>query len=213
MIIGQKIKNLRKHLNMSVDELAEKLGKNRATIYRYERGDIENLPLDVLEPLANALDTTPAYLMGWDEKESTDSPKQNLNINLVDTIGNTIKQLRLERSLTLEEFSNETGIPVEELKSYEDGKRQIPKSIIETLANFLNVTVDDLTSANITVNGTHMAYVSNSRTHVRHLKIWYGAIGDTVLKDEELYKIIEYAKFLLYLRDTGTTYDENTRIK
>lgn len=67
MTIGQKIKELRKQLDMSVDDLASKLGKNRATIYRYERGDIENLPLDVLEPLANALETTPGYLMGWED--------------------------------------------------------------------------------------------------------------------------------------------------
>lgn len=68
MTIGQKIKDLRKKQNMSVEELASKLGKNRATIYRYERGDIENLPLDALDPLAKALHTTPAYLMGWEDK-------------------------------------------------------------------------------------------------------------------------------------------------
>lgn len=201
MTIGQKIKDLRKQLNMSVDELAEKLGKNRATIYRYERGDIENLPLDVLEPLANALNTTPGYLMGWEENIQSDSSQKSVNIHLLDTIGNTIRKLRLERKLTLDEFSSETGIPIDELKKYEAGKSEIPKSVIETLAKFLNVTIDDLTSANITVNGTHMAYVSNSKTHVRHLRLWYEAVGDVVLKDEELYKIIEYAKFLLYLRD------------
>ena len=201
MTIGHKIKEIRKQLNMSVDELATKLGKNRATIYRYERGDIENLPLDVLEPLANALNTTPGYLMGWDENTQDNASRKDLNINLIDNVGNIIKKLCLERKLTLEEFSNETGIPIEELKNYETGKSQIPKSVIETLAKFLNVTIDDLTSANITVNGTHMAYVSNSKTHVRHLKLWYEAVGDVVLKDEELEKIIEYAKFLLYMRD------------
>lgn len=72
-----KIKELRKELDMSVDDLASKLGKNRATIYRYERGDIENLPLDVLEPLANALETTPGYLMGWE-----DTPKRT-NLQLL----------------------------------------------------------------------------------------------------------------------------------
>ena len=65
MTIGEKIKALRKRHNMSVEELASKLGKNRATVYRYEKGDIENLPLDALNPLAKALRTTPAYLMGW----------------------------------------------------------------------------------------------------------------------------------------------------
>ena len=67
--IGQRIKTRRKEMKISVDELSALLGKNRATIYRYEKGEIENLPLDILEPMARALDTTPAYLMGWDEDE------------------------------------------------------------------------------------------------------------------------------------------------
>ena len=53
---------------MSADELAKKLGKDRSTIYRYEKGEIENLPLELLTPIANALETTPAYLMGWEKK-------------------------------------------------------------------------------------------------------------------------------------------------
>ena len=69
MTIGDRIKNRRKYLKMSADELARRLGKDRSTIYRYEKGDIENLPLDVLEPIANALETTPQYLMGWEETQ------------------------------------------------------------------------------------------------------------------------------------------------
>lgn len=54
---------------MSADDLGKKLGKDRSTIYRYEKGDIENLPLDILEPIAAALYTTPQYLMGWEAVE------------------------------------------------------------------------------------------------------------------------------------------------
>lgn len=67
MIVGQRIKQRRKELKMSADALAKKLGKDRSTIYRYENGDIENMPLDILEPIAKALKTTPQYLMGWEE--------------------------------------------------------------------------------------------------------------------------------------------------
>lgn len=66
MNIGARIKQRRKQLKMSADELGERLGKDRSTIYRYEKGDIENLPLDILEPIAAALHTTPQYLMGWE---------------------------------------------------------------------------------------------------------------------------------------------------
>lgn len=69
MTIGKRIKSLRKKRGMSIDDLAAKLGKNRTTVYRYENGNIENLPLGILNPLAEALDTTPAHLMGWNTKE------------------------------------------------------------------------------------------------------------------------------------------------
>lgn len=65
-IIGNRIKKRRKELNLSADELGHKIGKDRATIYRYENNDIAKLPSTILEPLASALDTTPAFLMGWD---------------------------------------------------------------------------------------------------------------------------------------------------
>lgn len=71
MNIGQRIKQRRKELKMSGEELAKLLGKNRSTVFRYENGEIENLPLDVLEPIARALKTTPQHLMGWDEKKET----------------------------------------------------------------------------------------------------------------------------------------------
>nr|DAV24887.1 MAG TPA: helix-turn-helix domain protein [Bacteriophage sp.] len=69
MTIGKRIKALRTRQGLSIDDLAAKLGKNRTTVYRYENGDIENLPLSILNPLAEALNTTPAHLMGWSAKE------------------------------------------------------------------------------------------------------------------------------------------------
>lgn len=67
MDVGQRMKECRIKKGLTVDELAEKLSKNRATVYRYENGDIENLPITILLPIANALGTTPSFLMGWAE--------------------------------------------------------------------------------------------------------------------------------------------------
>ncbi len=65
MKMGEKIKQRRLELGFSVDEVAKRLGKNRATVYRYENGNIKDLPIDVLVPLAEILETTPAELVGW----------------------------------------------------------------------------------------------------------------------------------------------------
>lgn len=82
MTIGQRIKARRTELGMSADTLAKKLGKNRATIYRYEDGFIENLPLEILEPLAAVLHTTPAYLMGWEEVKKNNDALADIIIEL-----------------------------------------------------------------------------------------------------------------------------------
>lgn len=66
MNVGNRIKKRRTELGLSVEDVAKMLNKNRATIYRYESNDIENLPLSILEPLSIILQTTPAFLMGWE---------------------------------------------------------------------------------------------------------------------------------------------------
>ena len=71
MNIGQRIKERRLELGLSVDDIAAKIGKNRATVYRYESNEIEDLPTSVLEPLAKALSTTPSYLMGWNNNQKS----------------------------------------------------------------------------------------------------------------------------------------------
>ena len=67
MSIGEFIKTRRKELGLSADDLAIKIGKNRATVYRYESNYIEKLPADVLVPLAAALRVTPGDLISKGE--------------------------------------------------------------------------------------------------------------------------------------------------
>ena len=79
MTTGERIRERRKEIGLSAEKLAEILEVSPATIYRYERGDIEKVPGSVLEPLAKALQTTPAYLMGWDESSLTVPPKSEID--------------------------------------------------------------------------------------------------------------------------------------
>ncbi len=71
MTVGDRIKRRRLDLGLSVNSLAKATGLHRATIYRYENNSIENLPVDALCPIAEALSVSPAYLMGWDVEEPT----------------------------------------------------------------------------------------------------------------------------------------------
>ena len=80
MSIGDRIKRRRLEVGLSVDQVAEKIGKNRATVYRYESSEIEKFPIDILAPLADALRTTPGYLMGWENENESVSPAFPSNI-------------------------------------------------------------------------------------------------------------------------------------
>lgn len=61
---GDRIRQLRKMRNLKPDQLGKMIGRDRASIYRYENGDIEKVPGEIIGPLAKALKTTPAYLLG-----------------------------------------------------------------------------------------------------------------------------------------------------
>ena len=80
MTIGNRIKSRRIELGLSVDDLAKRINKNRATIYRYEKGDIESLPTSILEPLAKALNTSPEYLIGWVKTPINNNGSKVINV-------------------------------------------------------------------------------------------------------------------------------------
>lgn len=65
MTIGQRIRARRKELGLSQEELAHRLGnKSRASVCTVEK-DKEDLTTTRIRQYAEALDCSPAYLMGW----------------------------------------------------------------------------------------------------------------------------------------------------
>lgn len=70
MTIGERIREKRIGLNMTLEDVAARLNLSRQTLSRYETGVISNIPLTAIEKLANALQTTPCHLAGWDAYDS-----------------------------------------------------------------------------------------------------------------------------------------------
>lgn len=70
--VGLKIFNARKKLKMTRAELGKKVNLHESTIKRYEDGHIKSLDIEKLKEFAIALDISPAYLMGWGNKTSTE---------------------------------------------------------------------------------------------------------------------------------------------
>lgn len=64
------IKMRRTDLDMTMRELADKIGVSEATISRWESGDIANMRRDKIAALARALDVSPSVLMDWEEYDA-----------------------------------------------------------------------------------------------------------------------------------------------
>lgn len=78
--IGYRIKERRKQLGLTGVEVAERVGIAQATYYRYETTKGENLPADLVRPLANVLLTTPEYLLGFTDDASVARRENYTNI-------------------------------------------------------------------------------------------------------------------------------------
>ena len=66
--IGSRIRKRREQLGLSQDELGKKLGyKSRSSINKIDL-DQRNLTQSKIKSIADALDTTPDYIMGWNEE-------------------------------------------------------------------------------------------------------------------------------------------------
>lgn len=67
--IGNRVKKRREELGLTQLELAKKLGYNsKSTVCKVESG-VHDITQTNIMKYAEALDTTPAYLMGWEEPE------------------------------------------------------------------------------------------------------------------------------------------------
>lgn len=86
MTVGERIRDRRKQLGFSAEYIASKLDCSPATVYRYENGYIEKVPTSTVATIADILDTTPAYLMGWEDinaEQLTDGELSDVKRSLI----------------------------------------------------------------------------------------------------------------------------------
>lgn len=68
MEFNEKIKELRLLQNMTLEDVAKIVGVGKSTVRKWETGDIANVRRDKISKLAIALNTSPSYLMGWEDE-------------------------------------------------------------------------------------------------------------------------------------------------
>jgi repressor LexA len=82
-MIRDRLKSRRLEQHLTLEEVAAAIGVTRQTVQKYESGVIPNIPSDKIELLANALETTPAYLMGWDKPKESGIEITNQDMEII----------------------------------------------------------------------------------------------------------------------------------
>lgn len=70
--IGKHIRQLRDKHELTLEQVGNRVGVGKSTVRKWETGEIANMRRDKIDKLAEALHTSPAFLMGW-----TDNPSPN----------------------------------------------------------------------------------------------------------------------------------------
>lgn len=94
MNVGDRMKSIRKQQGISADKLAESIGVSRSTIFRYEKGDIEKMPIEVVANVASSLHVSLIDLMGMS------------NDGISEKITETVSKLNPERQQNVYNYAD-----------------------------------------------------------------------------------------------------------
>ena len=67
--VGNNIKKYRKEKDITLKELADKIGLTEATVQKYEAGNIKKIDVEMLKKIADALGVLPESLTEWGKEE------------------------------------------------------------------------------------------------------------------------------------------------
>ena len=131
--IGLKIKENRKRLKLTQQELGEKIEKTKSSIQKYEKG-LTQIPNDVLEKLADVFQMSVFELLSENRQISIADFKENL------------KKIRKAKNVTQNQLAFLIGKTRLTIARYENGEINPPLKIIKRIADALDVSLDALIS-------------------------------------------------------------------
>lgn len=94
--IGERIRKRREQLGMSQEDLAHKIGyKSKSSINKIEL-DVQQLRQSKIKQIAQALETTTDYVMGWDEPPSDAKNPRTRTATVINVLGHVAAGIPIE---------------------------------------------------------------------------------------------------------------------
>lgn len=152
--IGKKIKQYRKSINMSRDELANKIGCSVYAVAKYEQGQ-RKPSLDMIKKISTAL-SIPINRLIIDESDLDTSTNNYTNLKELDLvvktfdnysaklIGNNINKFRNINNISLKELSEKINCSENEIINYENGTKMPRIEILKKIALATYTKIEDL---------------------------------------------------------------------
>lgn len=108
--IGNRIKDARNLRNVTLDDIAKKVGVAKSTIQRYENGKINTIKIPVVESIALALNVNPSWIVGKSEEMELPAqkiPKIIQYYDMLNDIGKHEAEKRVEELTHLTKYTLE----------------------------------------------------------------------------------------------------------
>lgn len=133
MKTGERIHELRIQKKLTLEELSNMVGVKKSAVWKWENEIVVNIKKDTILKLAEALNTTPTYIMGFNENEGY------MERLAIPDIGKRIKERRIEKGITLKQIAGKLGVTEATAQRYECGNiKNIPYEYIGTYGKILN---------------------------------------------------------------------------
>ena len=139
-MIGQRIREARKRSGMKQDELGTRVGIGKSSISEWESGK-RSPDIDKIEDIANALNVSAAYLMGW-ESEPSATPLPRMEENK--SFGERLREKRKENNLTQKQLAEIIGVAKSTVAGYESGHSEPDMEKIVKIMGALDVDANYL---------------------------------------------------------------------
>lgn len=181
------IKSLRKEKNLTVEQLAKKIGVAKSSVSAWENGK-SDIRGKNLKKLSDFFDVSESYLLGYIERPS---------------LPNRLRELRKEKKISIEQLSTKVGIDegrIIALESREDfqniKKNDAYYSDVKKLAGFFNTTIDFLEGQ---VGYKEDIFYSDLASAIfsEFSSLAFSTIATMkYLSEESQRKILEYSRFI-----------------
>ncbi len=155
--LGKRIKDKRIELNMTQEELAKKVGyTSRSSINKIELGLVD-LPQSKITMIAQALDVSVAYLMGWNLKI-----KDRVNKN----IGHNIYLQRAKLRLTQQQLADRVGVSEATIAALENGQEAAGEELLYDICDVFGLIPSNILGCDDEPYDENTKYLLSRRNNI-----------------------------------------------